>query len=162
MIKNLSCLIGLWVGKGIASFPTIEKTDFIEELEFKFIGDDESILFEQRTWFLVNGEKGPPLHWESGFIVAFPDGTLEMFNAQNSKRVEVMKSINFITEENKLLLTFESKHFGNDERMVRTVRSFYVEGNKLLYEMSMATKNTPDFQTHLKGELQRQVKSFMI
>jgi len=160
-IKNLRLLIGTWEGRG-ANFPTIELTEFIEELEFKFIGDDESILFEQRTWFLVNGEKGSPLHWESGFIIAFPDGTFEMFNAQNSKRVEVMKSINFTTEEHKLLLTFESKHFANDERMFRTVRNFYVEGNKLIYEMSMATQNTPQFQTHLRGELQRTVKSFMI
>lgn len=161
-ITKLSLLIGKWNGYGTASFPTIEKTDFIEELEFSYIGDDESILFQQRTWFVTNGSKGAPLHWECGYIVAYPDDTFEMFNAQNSKRVEVMKSINFMVDENKLLITFESKHFANEERMVRTVRNFFTEGNRLVWEMSMATRMTPEFQSHLRGDLQKSVTTFMI
>ncbi|MEO8210654.1 MAG: FABP family protein, partial [bacterium] len=127
MIEKLSLLIGAWKGKGKSNYPTIETTEYIEELEFRFIGDDESILFEQKTWFNINGVKGNPLHWESGFIIAYPDDTFELFNAQNSKRVEVMKSSFIKIEETKLQLSFESKYFGNDERMVKTSRDFFVD-----------------------------------
>jgi hypothetical protein len=51
---------------------------------------------------------------------------LELLNAQNSKRVEVMKSTEVIFGENKLQLSFASKYFGNDERMVRTTRDFFI------------------------------------
>lgn len=155
MIEKLSLLIGKWEGKGNVKFPTIESTEYIEELEFKFIGDDESIKFEQRTWINVNGVKGNPLHWESGFIIAYPDDTFELFNAQNSKRVEVMKSIFINIEESKLHLTFESKYFGNDERMVKTMRDFCVDENSLHFIMKMATQNTPEFQQHLESKLKK-------
>ncbi len=155
MIKKLSQLIGTWKGNGIANFPTIEKTAYTEELEFKFIGDDESIMFEQRTWFNVDGKKGAPLHWESGFIIAYPDDTFELFNAQNSKRVEVMKSIDVKINETNLHITFESKYFGNDERMVKTTRDFIVDGNSLSYMMKMATQKKPEFQKHLESVLKR-------
>ena len=155
MIKRLSALIGLWKGNGVANFPTIEKTEYIEELEFKFIGDDESIMFEQKTWFNIDGNKGAPLHWESGYIIAYPDDTFELFNAQNSKRVEVMKSTFVQINESNLQLTFESKYFGNDERMVKTARKFTVEENSLHFEMKMATQKTPEFQEHLESVLKR-------
>ena len=155
MIERLGLLIGKWKGKGTANFPTIERTEYIEELEFKFIGDDESIFFEQRTWVLMNGEKGNPLHWESGYIIAYPDDTFELFNAQNSKRVEVMNSNIISIEDQKLYISFESKYFGNDERMVRTERRYFVNGNSLKYEMHMATQKTPEFQHHLGAELER-------
>lgn len=155
MIKKLSSLIGLWIGNGTANFPTIEKTEYIEELEFKFIGDDESIMFEQRTWFNVNGVKGNPLHWESGYIIAYPDDTFELFNSQNSKRVEVMKSILVNIEEAKLHLAFESKYFGNDERMVKTTREFFADESSLHFIMKMATQMTPEFQQHLESNLKR-------
>lgn len=155
MIEKLLLLLGTWKGNGIANFPTIEKTEYIEELEFKFIGDDESIMFEQRTWFNVDGKKGAPLHWESGFIIAYPDETFELFNAQNSKRVEVMKSTVVQITETNLQISFESKYFGNDERMVKTTRDFMIDGNSLRFIMKMATQNTPEFQKHLESFLVR-------
>lgn len=155
MLEKLSLLIGIWKGNGVANFPTIEKTDYIEELEFKFIGDDESVMFVQRTWFNIEGTKGAPLHWESGFIIAYPDDTFELFNAQNSKRVEVMKSSIVINVDAKLHLSFESKYFGNDERMVKTSRDFIVDGNSLHFMMKMATQKTAEFQKHLESVLKR-------
>jgi THAP4-like, heme-binding beta-barrel domain len=153
MIRKLSGLVGLWIGKGTANFPTIEKTEYFEELEFKFIGDDESILFEQRTWYDMNDEKGNPLHWESGFIISYPDDSFELLNSQNSKRVEVMRNNIIEIEETKLHLSFESKYFANDERMVRTMREFFVDEKTLHFKMKMATQKTPEFQLHLESWL---------
>lgn len=144
---------GLWKGKGVANFPTIEKTEYMEELEFKFIGDEETMMFEQRTWKIENGEKAASLHWESGYIILNSTGTFDLFNAQNSKRVEVLTSTQFISQENKLALSFESKCFGNDERMVRTARNYIIENDSLHFIMKMATKMTPAFQVHLESKL---------
>ena len=158
MLEKFSILIGKWKGKGTACFPTIETTDFIEESEFLLTGDGESIIFNQQTWHFDNfakDNKGNVLHFESGFIIAYPDGSLELLNAQNSKRVEVMKSTEVIFGENKLQLSFASKYFGNDERMVRTTRDFFISENSLSYIMKMETKNTPEFQLHLESNLIR-------
>jgi hypothetical protein len=48
MLEKFSILIGKWKGKGTACFPTIETTDYIEELDFELTGDGESIMFIQR------------------------------------------------------------------------------------------------------------------
>ncbi len=156
MIDKLSLLIGVWKGKGTANYPTIEKTGYIEEHEFHFTGDDETIMFTQRTWFFVNGEKGAPLHVESGFIIAYPDGSFELLDAQNSKRVEVMKSTVVNIEKTKLQLSFESKYFGNDERMVKTTRDYFVDDNSLRFVMKMRTQKT-EYQQHLEAVLVRGV-----
>lgn len=157
MIKELSLLTGKWKGRGVANFPTIERTEYIEELEFDFIGDDETIMFDQRTWKIENGEKAAPLHWEAGYIIALESGKFDLFNAQNSRRVEVMTSTQFISGENKLTLLFESKYFGNDERMQKTARDFIIENNSLHFIMKMATAKTPEFQLHLESRLIREI-----
>jgi hypothetical protein len=156
MIDKLSLLIGFWSGKGTANFPTIEKTEYLEELEFKFIGDDESIMFEQRTWKIQDSEKGTPLHWESGFIIGYPDDTFELLDAQNSKRVEVMKSTVVNIEKTKLQISFESKYFGNDDRMVKTTRDYFVDEESLRFVMKMGTQKT-EYQQHLEAVLVRKV-----
>lgn len=158
MLEKFSLLIGKWEGNGTVRFPTIQTTDYIEELEFKFIGDDESIMYEQKTWYFDNegiDNKGKPLHWECGYIIAYPDGSLELLNAQNSKRVEVMKSTNIVSEETKLQLSFASKYFANDERMVRTSRDFFLDKKSMHYIVKMETKNTPEFQLHLEAKLEK-------
>ncbi len=157
-VKKLSLLIGTWKGNGTADFPTIEKTKYLEELEFKFIGDDETMSFEQKTWKIKDGDKSEPLHWESGYIISYPDDSFELFNAQNSKRVEVMKSSSINTDGNKLQLIFESKYFGNDERMVKTSREFNVDENTLHFTMKMQTQNTSEFQKHLESNLKKKLK----
>ena len=155
MIKRLYSLEGIWKGSGTARFPTIETIEYFEELEFRFTGDDESMRFEQRSWHIINNQKGKPLHFESGFIIAGSDGSFELLNAQNSSRVEVLKCIDLKIENFKTELTFESKYFGNDERMIKTQREYFINGNKLSFRMCMATNNTPQFQEHLRSVLEK-------
>lgn len=153
MLNKLSSLEGIWRGSGTAQFPTIETTDYIEELEFRFTGDDESMKFEQRSWHITNNSKGKPLHIESGFIIARADNTFELLNAQNSNRVEVLKCIKLKIEDSITELTFESKYFGNDDRMIKTLREYFVNENIMNFKMCMATGNIPEFQEHLRSVL---------
>ncbi len=155
MIDKLKFIIGVWKGKGLAQFPTIGKTEYIEEIEFKFIGDDESIAFEQKSWRVEFGKQAAPLHWESGYIIDAGDGVFELFNAQNSRRVEVMTCKELCINEDAASILFESKFFANDEKMVRTTREFVIKDDSLHYSMKMSTRNTPEFQEHLNSRLNR-------
>lgn len=136
----------------MADFPTIEKTRYIEESKFTII-DEETMMFDQRSWRILNDKKGPILHVESGYIISVSEDGFELFNAQNSKRVEVMTSSELKQDSKGMSITFGSKWFGNDERMIRTTREFTVENDTLHFKMCMATKAVPEFQVHLDSVL---------
>lgn len=153
LMKMLAPLLGLWKGEGVAQFPTITTCPYREELRFEGNGEEPLLFFEQKTWVLATGAA---LHWESGFIKPNEEGALEILNAQNSGRVEVLRG--GLTPEqnpNVLALLFESVFFGNDARMVRSSRVFHCEGDTLRYEVAIATVKTPQFQRHLTATLKR-------
>lgn len=154
LIKKLALLLGVWKGEGVAQFPTITTCPYREELRFESNGEEPVLHFEQKTWVQATGA---PLHWESGFIKPNDLGELEILNAQNSGRVEVLRGRIVSEEQNKnvLELHFESTTFGNDPRMLRSSRKFRCDGDMLHYIVSMATVKTPELQQHLSATLKR-------
>jgi hypothetical protein len=155
-LVRLSPLLGIWRGTGRGKFPTIEAFDYTEELKFESNGCEPLIHFEQKTWVKSSTETdGSPLHWESGFIRPVEDGTIEISNAQNGGRVEVLKGRIDAEEYLKgtLLLSLESILFGNDPRLVRTRRTFTLKDNTLSYLIEMATVRTQHLQQHLEASL---------
>lgn len=153
LMKRLAPLLGVWKGEGVAEFPTITTCPYREELRFESNGEEPLLHFEQKTWVKATGAA---LHWECGFIKPNEAGALEILNAQNSGRVEVLRG-GLVENPNANVLTlyFESVVFGNDARMLRSSRAFYWEGDTLRYVVAMATKNTPELQQHLEAILQR-------
>ena len=153
-IAKLNFLIGTWKGSGAADFPTINKTPYLEELKFIFGEDDPVIFYELRSWVSENGQKGEPLSWQAGFITVNDNGDYELSNAQKTGRVEVLSGK---LEENggSFHLIFESKIFGNDDRLIKTCRDFYITGNVMKYTMFLATKTVPQLQKHLEAELKK-------
>ena len=83
---QLCAFAGTWQGEGRGRFPTID--DFRYEERLQLVADDAYPLlaYEQRTWL----EDGEPGHWESGFWRPGPGGVVEISNAQESGRVEVL------------------------------------------------------------------------
>jgi hypothetical protein len=157
-VARLSSLLGIWRGTGRGNFPTIEAFGYTEELKFESNGCEPLIHFEQKTWVKSSTEtNGSPLHWESGFIRPVEDGSIEMSNAQNGGRVELLKGQINAAEylQGTLLLPLESVLFGNDPRLVRTRRTFRLKGNTLSYLIEMATVRTPNLQQHLEASLTR-------
>lgn len=153
LMKMLAPLLGLWKGEGVAQFPTITTCPYREELRFEGNGEEPVLFFEQKTRVLATGAA---LHWESGFIKPNEEGALEILNAQNSGRVEVLRGgFGESSSSNSLTLHFESVVFGNDARMLRSRRAFYCEGDLLRYVVEMATVKTPQFQRHLTATLKR-------
>ncbi len=153
-INSLSPLIGLWHGRGTAKFPTIETTEYIEELSFERMGDEDKLFFIQKTWYSKDGKKGNALHWESGYIKLTEENLFELSNSQDNGRVEVLTG-NIVETSDKFHISFVSKLFGNDPRMVKSSRDFYVHGSTLKYTQSMSTQKTTEFQLHLEADLKK-------
>lgn len=154
-IERISSLVGIWKGRGLATFPTIETTEYLEELRVEFVESDLALFFEQHTWYIKDNEKSAPLHWESGYILCKEEGIYVLSNAQNNGRTEVLSGSLSMFSGNTFHLALESKAFSNDERIVRTSRDLYVDGDALKYYVNMATKMTPQFQHHLEATLIR-------
>lgn len=157
-LARLSPLIGIWRGTGSGKFPTIEAFNYTEELKFESNNCEPLIHFEQKTWVQSSTESnGSPLHWESGFIRPIEDGTIEISNAQNGGRVEVLKGRIDLAEHLRgtLLLSLESVLLGNDPRLTQTRRIFTLKGDTLSYLVDMATVRTPNLQRHLEAVLTR-------
>lgn len=162
-MAKLAPLLGIWRGAGHAKFPTIAACDYTEETAFQSNGSDPLIHFEQRTWVKSSdSQNGQPLHWESGFIRPLADGSLEMSNAQNGGRVEVLKGQieEAASLQGQVSLTLNSVFFGNDPRLIQTRRRYTQQGNALSYTVEMATAKTPQLQTHLVAVLTKKQDAF--
>ena len=147
--------VGRWSGGGRGDYPTIDAFRYSETLRF-YCNDIEPMLqFEQRTW--VANEADPhkdPLHWETGFFRALPGHGVELTNAQNGERVEVMRGT-IEPGEGTVILKMDSTLLGNDDRLVRTRRRYECAGDILRYQMWMATTRQPELTVHLEARLVR-------
>ncbi len=156
-MQALSQLVGKWRGTGRGEFPTIQPFRYEEELTIQGNGVDTYLFYEQRTWRLdQRGEPSAPLHWETGFMRALPEG-VEIANAQNGHRVEVLQGAidDAALRRGVLQMALTSTLLGNDPRMVRTRREFYVQGDRLKYQVAMATTKVPALHPHLEATLER-------
>jgi hypothetical protein len=155
LFLELKQLLGFWKGIGTGKFPTIDPFTFSEETLFTENAGEMIVHFEQKSWLLdENGEVVKPLHWESGFFMPNEDGKIEILNAQNSRRVEVLSGTSFF-ENGKWFLNTKSVLHGYDARMVETGRNFEVFEGTMRYELQMATSKVAQLQTHLEATLKR-------
>jgi prenyltransferase beta subunit len=154
-IERIASIVGTWKGRGLATFPTIQTTEYLDEIKFEFVETDLALFFEQRTWYVKDNNKSTPLHWESGYILCKEEGIYVLSNAQNNGRTEVLSGSLSMFSGNTFHLALNSIAICNDERMLRTSRDIYVDGDALKYYINMATKITPEFQNHLESTLLR-------
>lgn len=158
MMGRLRLLLGTWKGRGRGNFPTIDAFEYDEHLAFE-VNDVEPLLhYEQRTWDTTHrSDHGEPLHWESGFVRPTDTGCIEILNAQNGGRVEVLRGRLFAPNdrEDTPFLSLTSVIVANDERMISTTRQYHLQDDVLSYRMEMATRTTPDLTMHLEATLHR-------
>jgi hypothetical protein len=127
----------------------------LEETKFTENEGEQIVHFEQKSWQTDGeGQVIKPLHWESGFFMPTEDGFIEILNAQNSRRVEVLRGSSFFENERWMLDTKSVLH-GYDERMSESARKFELAGDTLRYELQMATTKVAQIQMHLEAELKR-------
>ncbi|MCA8954355.1 MAG: FABP family protein [Planctomycetes bacterium] len=154
VFELLSPLEGRWVGRGRGQYPTIEPFEFTEETTFLFAPEYPMVRYEQRTWLEPGREAS---HWELGVWRPVDGGELEISNAQDSGRVEVLRGSLAVGGGDVLTLTLVSKCFGNDPRLVRTERIITVRPGELHYVAFMATTTTavPERLLHLEATLEK-------
>lgn len=154
MFESLSCLSGRWVGRGRGQYPTIEPFEFVEETTFLLAPEYPMVRYEQRTWIEPGREAS---HWELGVWRVVEGGEIEISNAQDSGRVEVLRGRLEVGEDGALKLPLSSKYIGNDPRLVRTERVLTVHAGVLHYLKYMTTTTTPSPERilHLEATLER-------
>lgn len=147
-------LAGRWRGRGISDFPTIDRVEYVDELDIEWDAGRQVFCYEQRA-VLADGS---PSHRECGFIRILEDGHVEWWNAQKNGRTEVLTGSGSWNESSQELeLDLRSTEFGNDPRMLASRRRLKVTAESLRYELSMVTTTTPepDLLPHLRSGLTR-------
>ncbi len=155
-VKDLQFLLGKWNGFGLAVYHDIIPVSYSEVLNCEYEAGKDLIYYSQFTKYTDPQKDGKTLHMESGFIRKSETGEIELSNAQNNGRVEVMMLDDCDLFAENVHLLFRSKLFGNDPRMIITERHYHCSGNKITYEMKMATMKNTNLSTHLTGEIIRE------
>ncbi len=157
-MDRLRALLGKWSGRGRGGFPTIDAFEYDEHLVFEANDVEPLLHYEQRTWDTTHrSDHAEPLHWESGFIRPTDTGCIEIFNAQNGGRVEVLRGRLAAPDDrgDTPLMSLTSVIVAHDERIVSTARQYDLRDDVLSYRMEMATRTTPDLTMHLEATLYR-------
>jgi hypothetical protein len=85
----LAWLLGRWEGRGHGDYPTIEKFEFGQQIDFSHNGKPFLHYVSQTYVVGPDGEKQRPLAMETGFWRPKPDGRLEVVIAHPTGIAEV-------------------------------------------------------------------------
>jgi hypothetical protein len=153
-IEHLKYISGIWTGKGIAEFPTINTFEYSEHLTFAFNEKNPVIHFEQKAWIKSNNERNnEPISWESGFIIDKGNNLFELICTHNSGRLEWYKGFAEQITNDKIIIEFDSVAIINDDRMISSKRVFIFNQTSIGYEQLMNTSKVKQTIRHLKAEL---------
>jgi hypothetical protein len=88
-LRPFAWLIGTWVGVGVVGYPTMEESQFGQEISFSHDGRP-FLTYWSRSWLLdADGERVRPSGTESGFWRPRPDNKVEVLLAQPTGYAEV-------------------------------------------------------------------------
>ena len=159
-IELASGLVGTWSGHGEGEYPTISPFRYEEEIVFSRPRADKPFLsYSQQTW-KAHGARENGMHFESGFLRAFPDRVCELVIAQASGMAEIGKGSIEEAEDGTIKVEVECGGVMRGERNKEpktemVVRRFQLKVDVLTYDLLMSTSTTPALSHHLHGELRR-------
>lgn len=155
-LDDLLHLVGAWEGTGHAEYPTIDTTDYREELVFEHNGKDPVLHYVQKTWKPIRGGRAEePIFWESGFLVDRGEGSFELVSAQKSGRAEVLRGPAVRGEDGMIALDLESASIVNDPRVLASARRLLIAPDRIDYRLEMGLRTHPAVRVHLSATLQR-------
>jgi hypothetical protein len=148
----LRFLIGRWEGAGVAGYPTIESTQYGQEMEFSHNGKPY-LSYVSRTWRLAaDGTLGEPLATESGFWRPQPDGVVEVVLAHASGIVEIY--LGQVTGTRVDLATDAVVRTATAKEVTAGRRLYGLIGADLGYAWDLAAVGQP-LQAHVSAQLKR-------
>jgi hypothetical protein len=149
-------LVGTWRGRGRGVYPGVQPFSYVEETSFVAAEDWAMVHVVQKTWRdSGDGVRGAGLHLETGLVIARDDGSLVYSCAQDSGRTEVMVATPEATQDGQLHLRWETTAHGNDPRLVKMGRDFWVSDAAFVYKAYLSTVRTPEYRQHLECRLER-------
>jgi hypothetical protein len=147
-VAALAGLLGTWRGEGAGEYPTITSFRYGEEVRFWHVGKP-FLAYTQRTWSLDDGR---PLHGESGYWRAKPDGAVEVVLAHPTGIVEVLEGR---VDGGRIELGSTTvARTGTAKEVTALRRRFELDGDTLGYSVAMAAVGQP-LQHHLAATLRR-------
>jgi hypothetical protein len=147
-VAPLAGLLGTWRGEGAGEYPTITSFRYGEEVRFWHVGKP-FLAYTQRTWSLDDGR---PLHGESGYWRARPDGAVEVVLAHPTGIVEVLEGR---VDGGRIELGSTTvARTGTAKEVTALRRRFELDGDTLGYSVAMAAVGQP-LQHHLAATLHR-------
>jgi hypothetical protein len=154
-IEPLSFLLGRWEGAGVLGYPTIENSNYAEEISFSHNGKP-FLIYSSRTWLInPDGSIGRPSHMEVGFWRPQPDNGLEVLITHPTGVTEVY--IGTITGTKIEMATDAVVRTATAKEVTAGKRLYGMAGEDLAYAYDMAAVGQP-LQAHLSAQLKR-VKS---
>jgi hypothetical protein len=151
-LDALSFLLGTWRGSGRGEYPTIDPFSYDEEVVVEHVGEP-FLLYRQSSWSADDRE---PLHLERGFLRPGPaPGEVELCLAHPIGLTEIAHGS---VEGARLDLSTDRDGVVGRSRSGLEVtalsRTYRVDGDRLTYELFMATERTAN-TLHLRGVLRR-------
>ena len=151
----LHTLAGEWIGTGRGEYPTIEPVEYTDSIRFLIDETRPRLFYEQQAHFRpIGATEATGLHWEAGFLRVVSDSQVEVSNAQNNGRTEVLHGSCEQTPTG-MIIRLESAFFGNDPRMLATTRVITVDGDAFHYIMEMNITSVNRLAMHLEATLRR-------
>ena len=148
-LGRLAALLGEWAGEGHGISPAGVEFSYRERSSFDHNGKP-LLAYVQRT---RAADDGRPLHRESGFWRAAPDGGVELVLAHGTGFVEIEQG-RWDGDVTLRLVTSLIQGTPTAKRVTALERDFTLDGGRLRYEMRMATGAGPAV-FHLAAELHR-------
>lgn len=147
-VAALGFLLGTWEGHGHGEYPTIAGFDYREQVTFGHVGKP-FLAYTQRTWAVDDGR---PLHAETGYWRAAPDGALELVLAHPTGVTEIYAGH---LEGQRIALATTTVTATPTAKPVEALeRDVTVEGDTLSYAVRMAAVGV-SLTHHLAARLRR-------
>jgi len=151
-IEPLSFLLGRWEGAGVLGYPTIESSNYGEEITFSHTGKP-FLIYSSRTWLIApDGTIGRLSHMEVGFWRPQPDSGLEVLITHPTGISEIY--IGTITGTKIEMATDVVVRTATAKEVTAGKRLYGLIGADLGYAYDMAAEGQP-LQPHLSAQLKR-------
>ena len=152
LLAPLRFLIGRWEGAGVVGYPTIESSNFGQEISFSHNGKPY-LYYVSRSWALEqDGAIGRPLAMETGFWRPQEDGVLEVVLAHSSGITEIY--LGEVTGTKIEMATDAVVRTATSQEVTAGRRLYGLIGTDLGWAYDMAAVGQP-LQAHVSAQLKR-------